>query len=65
MVMKYWWQIGFAWTVVMEVMATVVVVRLLLGGGDGARYGFGSSDITQQGDGGYGTGGRKQRNCHL
>jgi len=53
------------WTVVMEVMAKVVVIQLLLGRGDGVRYSFGSSDITQQGDGGSGTGGGKQRICHL
>jgi len=35
----------------------VVVIQLLLGGDDGARYGAGSSDITQERDGGSGTGG--------
>ena len=53
------------WTVVMEVMTKVVVIQLLLGRGDEVRYSFGSSDITQQGDGGSGTGGGKQRICHL
>jgi len=56
---------GWLWTVVMEVMAKVVVIQLLLGRDDGARYGLGSSGITQQGDGGSGTGGGKQRNRHL
>jgi len=56
---------GWPWTVVMEVMAKVVAIQLLLGRDDGARHSFGSSDITQQGDGDSGTGGGKQRNCHL
>jgi len=34
----------------------VVVIQLLLGGDDGARYGAGSSDITQEHDGGSGKG---------
>jgi len=41
----------------MEVIAKVVMIRLLLSGDDGARYGAGSSDTTQQRDGGSGTGG--------
>jgi len=56
---------GWLWTVVMEVIAKVVVIQLLLSRDDGARYGLGSSDNTQQGDGGSGTGGGKQRNRHL
>jgi len=45
------------WTVVVEVMALVVVTQLLLGRGEGSRYGAGSSDITHHHDGGSGIGG--------